>query len=128
MYGATYDWHTLEGPCVIRRQDRYYCLYSGGRWETESYAVAYAVADSPVGPWTEPAGAARLLGTVEGRVLGPGHNSVVLGADGGDVAVYHVWDPMRTARRMCIDPLVWTDGTPRVLGPSWEPTTLPRTD
>lgn len=128
MYGATYDWYTLEGPCVLRRQDHYYCLYSGGSWEAESYSVAYAVADAPLGPWTEPTAGGRLLSTVEGRVLGPGHNSVVPGPHGGDVAVYHAWDPQRTARRMCIDPLVWTNGTPRVLGPSWEPTTLPRTD
>jgi arabinan endo-1,5-alpha-L-arabinosidase len=127
MYGATYDWHTLEGPCVLRRHDRYYCLYSGGSWETDGYAVAYAVADSPLGPWTEPSGARRLLRSVEGRVLGPGHNSVVRGPHGGDVAVYHAWDPQRTGRRMCIDPLVWSNGTPRVLGPSWQPTTLTRT-
>src|SRR5204862_6333057 len=29
MYGRVWDWHTLEGPFVIRRNGRYYCLYSG---------------------------------------------------------------------------------------------------
>lgn len=126
MYGRSYDWHTLEGPCVLHRQGRYWCLYSGGSWETPGYAVAYAVADSPLGPWSEPVDAERLLQTVEGRLLGPGHNSVVVGPDGGDVAVYHAWDPDAAARRLCIDPLVWSPAGPQVLGPTWQPTTLSR--
>src|SRR4051794_7317039 len=36
MYGKTWDWHTLEGPCVRKHEGRYYLFYSGGRWETES--------------------------------------------------------------------------------------------
>jgi arabinan endo-1,5-alpha-L-arabinosidase len=126
IYGDIYDWHTLEGPCVLRRRGRYWCLYSGGSWETETYAVGYAVAESPMGPWTEPPDAPRLLRSVEGHVLGPGHNSVVRGPDGEDVITYHAWDPAKTARRLCIDPLVWSSDGPRVLGPSWEPTTLLR--
>jgi arabinan endo-1,5-alpha-L-arabinosidase len=26
---GTYDWHTLEGPSVVRRDGGYYCFYSG---------------------------------------------------------------------------------------------------
>lgn len=125
LYGATYDWHTLEGPCVIHRGGRYWCLYSGGSWQASSYAVGYAVADSPLGPWTEPPDAPRLLQSVDGHVLGPGHNSVTRAPSGDDVVVYHAWDRERTARRMFIDPLVWTSEGPRVLGPTWERTTLP---
>jgi hypothetical protein len=38
--------------------------------------------------------------------------------------VYHAWDDNRSARRMCIDPIEWTNDSelkiirPRVLGPS----------
>ena len=96
----------------------------GGSWEEPSYGVAYAVADHPFGPWTEPEGVEPLLRTVPGHVLGPGHNSLVRGP-GGDVMVYHAWDPARTARRLCIDPVIWTDAGPRVDGPSWEPRLLP---
>src|SRR3712207_6961952 len=46
MYGEIYDWHTLEGPCVRKHENRYYCFYSGGRWETDSYGVDYGVARS----------------------------------------------------------------------------------
>jgi len=44
MYGRVWDWHTLEGPFVRKHDGRYYCFYSGGRWETESYGVDYGVA------------------------------------------------------------------------------------
>jgi beta-xylosidase len=124
MYGQVYDWHTLEGPFVRRRDGRYYCFYSGGSWEEPSYGVAYAVSDHPLGPWEEPPAVPPLLRTVPDHVIGPGHNSLVAGP-GGDVMVYHAWDPDRTARRMCIDPLIWTPDGPRLDGPSWEPRLLP---
>ena len=125
MYGQVYDWHTLEGPFVVRRRGRYFLLYSGGSWENETYGVSWAVADHPLGPWVEKPGTEPLLRTVPGHVVGPGHNSVVTGPDGQDVMVYHAWDPAGTARRMCIDPIVWTDDGPTVSGPTFEPTTLP---
>ncbi len=124
MYGQVHDWHTLEGPFVVRHDGRYVLFYSGGNWEEPTYGVSYAVADSPLGPWTEPSDE-PLLRTVPGHVIGPGHNSVVVGPDGQDVMVYHAWDPAGTARRMCVDPLRWTPSGPVVDGPTWEPTVLP---
>lgn len=119
MYGEVHDWHTLEGPFVHVHDGRYYCFYSGGSWETEGYGVAYAVAEHPLGPWSEPADREPLLTTVPGKVVGPGHNSVVTTPEGTDIVVYHAWDPQRTRRQMCIDPLRWTDDGPVVDGPSW---------
>jgi beta-xylosidase len=120
-------WYTVEGPFTLYHEDRYYCLYSGGRWETEDYGVSYVVADHPMGPYhTEPAceGPCVLKG-VAGSVLGPGHNSVVIGPDGKtDFMIYHAWDSGRTARRLCIDPLRWTPDGPRCDGPSVGPREL----
>jgi beta-xylosidase len=124
MYGGTYDWHTLEGPCVCKRNGNYYCLYSGGRWETETYGVDFAVADAPMGPYrdTGVATGARVICTAPGRALGPGHNSVVLGPDGKtDFMVYHAWGPDMKARRLCIDPMEWAEGGPRCKGPTTTP-------
>ena len=121
MYGAAYDWHTLEGPCVRKHEGRYYCFYSGGRWETDSYGVDYAVAESPMGPYADTgvAEGARVLRAAPGRALGPGHNSIVVGPDSKtDFMVYHAWDPDMKARRLCIDPLDWTAEGPRCRGPS----------
>jgi beta-xylosidase len=128
MYGAVYDWHTLEGPFVRKRDGRYYLFYSAGAWTEESYGVSYAVADSPLGPFVEPPEAAdgpAILRTVPGRMLGPGHCSVTTGPDGGDWLVYHAWDPQRIARRPCIDRLEWTADGPRCIGPTWTPQPSP---
>lgn len=126
MYAGVYDWHTLEGPFVREHGGRYYCFYSGGRWETDFYGVDYAVAPHPLGPWSaEPVEFPRVLRRVPGHVVGPGHNSVVVGPDGvTDFCVYHAWDVAMTARRMCIDPIAWTDSGPRCLGPTWTPQTI----
>ncbi|AIE84275.1 glycoside hydrolase family 43 protein [Fimbriimonas ginsengisoli] len=126
MYGGVYDWHTLEGPCVLKHGGRYYCLFSGGRWENESYGVDFAVADHPMGPWRADASESpRVLRTIHGKVLGPGHNSAVVGPDGETLFIcYHAWDPAMTARRLFIDPLVWTEDGPRALGPTTTPQTI----
>ncbi len=114
-------WHTVEGPFVLEHEGRYYCLYSGGNWQGPDYGVSYGVADHPLGPWRDEwshSGPVVLRG-IENKVLGPGHNSVVTGPDGKTLfVVYHAWDPAKTARRMCIDPLRWTAEGPRCDGPS----------
>ncbi len=126
IYGGIYDWHTLEGPCAKFHDGKYYCLYSGGRWENDTYGLDYAVADSPMGPWRSLNGPSpRLLRSVPGKVIGPGHNSIVTGPDGvTDFLVYHAWDAAMTARRMCIDKLLWTEEGPKCNGPTWTPQPL----
>jgi len=126
MYGSTYDWYTLEGPAVRLHDGRYYCFYSGGSWQTEGYAVAWASAPSPLGPWTEPPTATgRLLAAVSGHVSGPGHSSIVTTHGDSDMIVYHAWDAATTRRMMCIDPLEWRADGPRTSGPSWQDRPLP---
>ena len=115
MYGGVYDWHTLEGPCVVKHGGRYYCFYSGGRWENDTYGVDYAVADHVLGPYSDAGNEAgpRVLRTVPGKLIGPGHNSIVQGPDGKDYLAYHAWDAAMSARQLCIDPLRWTPEGPR---------------
>jgi beta-xylosidase len=128
MYGGVYDWHTLEGPCVVRCDDRYYCLYSGGCWQTDSYGVDYVVADSIFGPWSDDGAefGPRVLRSEPQSMLGPGHCSVVDCAESGRrYLAYHAWDPRMTARRLCIDDLFITPDGPRSPGPSSAPRPLP---
>ncbi len=124
MYGGVYDWHTLEGPCVALHDGKYYCLYSGGSWQGEGYGVDYGVADRVIGPYSDDGNelGPRVLRTVPGKVIGPGHNSLVIGPDGETpYIVYHAWDAELRARRMCIDRLEWTADGPRCQGPTWTP-------
>lgn len=134
LYGKVWEaWHTVEGPYVSFHEGRYFCFYSGGNWQTSEYGVGYGVADAPLGPYRDEwnrEGPAVLRG-VEGKVHGPGHNSVTVGPDGKtEFLVYHAWDPGRTARRMCVDPLVWAREPgddfphPRCAGPTQGPQVL----
>jgi hypothetical protein len=35
IYDRVFEaWHTVEGPAVVFRDNRYYCFYSGGNWQT----------------------------------------------------------------------------------------------
>ncbi len=123
------QWNCVEGPSVVFHDNRYYCFYSGGAWHGQAYGVGFAVADHPLGPWSAPLAAQgpTVLKGIPGKLIGPGHNSVVIGPDGHtEWMIYHAWDPAHTARRMCIDPILWTPEGPRVDGPSTEPRRIPR--
>ncbi|PZF86724.1 glycoside hydrolase family 43 protein [Jiangella anatolica] len=121
MYGRRFDWHTLEGPAVVRRNGRYWLTYSGGAWTGPGYAVAWAVADHPLGPWRHaPEGTPPLLATRPG-LAGPGHNSIVTGPDGGDVIAFHAWDAAGRLRRLHLHHLTWSETGPRVGGPLIDP-------
>jgi beta-xylosidase len=116
MYGGVYDWHTLEGPCVREHAGRYYCFYSGGSWESETYGVDYGVAETVMGPYRHPETCAepRVLRTIRGRLIGPGHNSIVAAPDGDtELLVFHAWSPDMRARRMYVSQLRWTADGPR---------------
>lgn len=107
-------WYTLEGPTVRFRDARYWMTYSGGPYWSEAYGVGCAVADAPLGPWTDlSTSGPAVLKTEPGRLLGPGHNSIVAGCNGSDYIVFHAWDTAMTSRRMFVAPLDWTPDGPR---------------
>ncbi len=126
MYGRVFDWHTLEGPAVVKRNGRYLCLYSGGCWQTRSYGVDYVVAEHVCGPYIDRGAeqGPRVLRTRPPHVLGPGHCSVV-DTPRGEVIAYHAWDVEMTARRLCIDLLQITADEIRSPGPTWTEQLLP---
>jgi beta-xylosidase len=116
MAGKCEDWYTLEGPCVRKRDGKYYCFYAGGCYQNETYGVDYLVADHVLGPWTEVGGerGPQIMRSIPGEVIGPGHLSIVSSPKGQDYVVYHAWNEAMTDRLMCIDPLEWTPQGPRV--------------
>ncbi|WP_028050919.1 glycoside hydrolase family 43 protein [Cellulomonas sp. URHD0024] len=125
MYEATYDWYTCEGAFTVRRDGRYWCLYSGGNWQQQNYGVSAASAPAMLGPWTEEPGELPSVVRSAPDAVGPGHASVVTDDDGQDWLVYHAWDPEGVARRMHIDPLDWTPAGPVCRGPSTGPRQAP---
>lgn len=66
--------HYVEGPLMFRRQGKYYFMWSEGGWAGPDYSVAYAVADSPLGPFRR---VGRILQQDAQVATGAGHHSVV---------------------------------------------------
>ena len=116
VYGIKFDaWHTVEGPHVVYRDGRYYCFYSGGNFTDDSYGLAYAVADHPLGPWCDAGTTGPVVFRGTSTTRGPGHNTVALAPDGEThVCVYHAWDADYRRRQLCLDPIAWTPDGPRV--------------
>jgi beta-xylosidase len=115
-HGVVADWYTLEGPTVCKRNGRYYCFYSGGCYQNDSYGVDWLEADTVLGPWREIGreNGPQLMCSVPGKVIGPGHHSMVTSPDGTDYVVYHAWNEEMTDRQMCVDRLAWEGGVPSV--------------
>lgn len=90
----------VEGSVMFRRGARYYFMWSEGGWGGPDYSVAYAMADSPLGPFKR---IGKILQQDPKVATGAGHHSVIQ-LPGKDVyyIVYH--------RR----PLGETDGNHRV--------------
>lgn len=115
-YGRSFDWHTLEGPCVSKRDGLYYLFYSGSCYLSDRYGVDWAIGSSVRGPYDDSGGASgpRLLRSIDGVLRGPGHHSIVSGPDGqSEHVAYHAWNTDRTTRQMHLDPLIWTGQGPR---------------
>jgi beta-xylosidase len=48
---AKTDWPVTEGPTVLKHKNTYYLIYSANDFRNKDYAVGYATAASPLGPW-----------------------------------------------------------------------------
>jgi hypothetical protein len=66
--------NNLEGSCMFKKENRYFITYSNSA--CENYNVHYAVAASPVGPFTY-VNRAVLQRDNTNNILGPGHNSIL---------------------------------------------------
>lgn len=99
----------VEGPCMIKRNGKYYFMWSEGGWTGPNYSVAYAIASSPVGPFIR-----------EGTILqkdpevatGAGHHGI-LNVPGTDewFIVYHrrpLGETDPNHRVVCIDRMEFT--------------------
>jgi GH43 family beta-xylosidase len=105
--------HVTEGPWIIKHQDRYYMLYSGSGADTPDYAVGYATASDPLGPFTR-AAHNPIVQRSEG-IFGPGHGCAIQDAAGQWWHIYHQKrnDRVEWNRFIAMDPL-WFDENGRL--------------
>ncbi len=64
----------VEGPFLFIRNGKYYFMWSEGGWTGPDYAVAYAMADSPFGPFER---IGKILQQDPLVATGAGHHSVI---------------------------------------------------
>ena len=104
-----WEGHVTEGPWMLKRRGVYYLMYSGFGADKPDYAIGYATARSPLGPFKKHADN-PIARRGEG-VLGPGHHSVVEGPGGRLWMVYHQkYDAQVNFRRfVALDPLEFDD-------------------
>lgn len=80
-----------EGSYIFRHGDKYYMMYSANAFSGGNYAVGYATADHPLGPFTKSDSNPILSENVSqgGKVMGTGHNMAIKMRDGEYYTVYH---------------------------------------
>ncbi len=115
----------VEGPCMFRRGDKYYFMWSAGGWTEGTYHVNFTTADKPWGPFTQ---ATEILATGDSTIAnGPGHNGYLyLPEHDQYLMVYHRHKNTinyGNARFLCIDKMdLDADGNilPVVMTDEWE--------
>lgn len=93
-----------EGAFVLKRNGKYYMMWSEGAWESEHYCVSYGIADTPLGPFKK---MGKVLQSDKEIGTGAGHNSVI-NVPGTDewYIFYHrhpLGDPNGFHREICVD-------------------------
>jgi beta-xylosidase len=96
----------VEGPFMFKRNDKYYFMWSEGGWTGPDYSVAYAMADSPLGPFKR---VDKILQQNDKIATGAGHHSVIRHPKKDAYYIVYHRRPLnqtdRNARVVCIDKL-----------------------
>lgn len=106
--GKTYQEITpegyVEGPYMFYRNGKYYFMWSEGGWTGPDYSVAYAIADSPTGPFKR---IGKILKQDPAIATGAGHHSIIHNEKKGSwYIVYHrrpLGETNGNHRETCID-------------------------
>ena len=94
----------VEGPYVLQKDGKYYFMWSEGGWTGPDYSVAYAIADSPMGPFKR---IGKILEQDATIATGAGHHSVIgIPKENRWYIVYHrrpLTEKAANSRETCID-------------------------
>lgn len=97
----------VEGPFMLKRDGKYYFMWSEGSWGGEDYSVAYAVADSPLGPFER---VGKILEQDPAVATGAGHHSVIKGPGEDEYYIVYHRHPIGhggSERVVCIDRMLF---------------------
>ena len=100
----------VEGPYMFFRNGKYYFMWSEGGWTGPDYSVAYAVADSPMGPFKR---IGKILKQDPAIATGAGHHSIIHNVQNDSwYIVYHrrpLTETNGNHRETCIDKMVFDE-------------------
>ncbi|TDS17320.1 glycoside hydrolase family 43 protein [Sphingobacterium paludis] len=93
IQAATQPWENAlgkvaEGASVIKRKGTYYLLYSGNDFRSPEYAVGFATASAPTGPWVKST-QNPILHRPEKTLVGTGHGAYFTDKKGKLKYVFH---------------------------------------
>jgi beta-xylosidase len=96
----------VEGPFMFIRDGKYYFMWSEGGWTGPDYSVAYAIGNSPFGPFKR---VGKILQQDPAIATGAGHHSVIQVPGTEKFYIVYHRRPLdqkdRNARETCIDKL-----------------------
>lgn len=127
-YDQRWEIPLIEAPAMLKRDGAYYLFYSGNWYESDDYAVGYAVCQSVTGPCRKPLD--KPIFAQAGDVAGPGGQEFFTDRDGDLWMAYHAWDAGSVGygalgwRSLRIDPITFVDGKPILTGPTIDPQPL----
>lgn len=103
----------VEGPFMLKIRGKYYFMWSEGSWHEDDYRVAYAISDTPYGPFERKA---TILESDPEIGTGAGHHSVIKGSGSDEYYIVYHRHPLDATdgnhRVICIDRLEFaSDGT-----------------
>jgi len=94
----------VEGPFMFKRNGKYYFMWSEGGWGGPNYRVAYAISDSPLGPFSREG---VILQQDTAVATGAGHHSVIHIPNTADYYIVYHRRPLNSTERdhrvVCID-------------------------
>ena len=100
----------VEGPFMFKKNGKYYFMWSEGGWTGPDYSVAYAIADSPFGPFKR---IGKILQQDPKIATGAGHHSVIKNPKTDDwYIVYHrrpLTEKDGNSRVTCIDKMFFDE-------------------
>ena len=120
-----------EGPFMLTKDGKYYLTYSGAHFQSINYGSAYAVADSPLGPFTKYQNNPIMKSNA--LAYGTGHHCITESPDGKELfMVYHSHHDLQNTepRQLCIDRMQFTTDAEgntvlEVKGPTVTPQAIP---
>jgi beta-xylosidase len=118
-YDSRWEDPLIEAPAMVMTGGQYVLFYSANWWESDRYAIGYATASSPLGPFAKvtTSGPWKASSTDE---AGPGGQDLCPDPAGDFWMAYHAWQPGRVGygngglRTMRVARVHITDGVPQL--------------